>query len=1348
MKKLLIILFCLISISLNATIYYVAKTGNNGNPGTIGSPFLTITYGISRLASGDILFVRTGTYNERVTVSGHDGTSGYPTILSAYSGEYPIIDGNGLGTNTLVTLSDDYINFIGFELNNGGASGIVSDGVYNLISHCEVHNCWASGIGVSGDYTIIEYCNVYDCCQNNNHDEGRSDSWGSGISARRYPDYCIIRHCIAHDNWGEGISTFEATHTTIEDNISYNAYTVMIYVSDATDCLVQRNFVYQTKTMGDEHPVGIGHWNETGIPSNARNTFINNIAYGCSRNFYTGGSLDNILVANNTFINSIYGCNIIVAGVGETSNNVNSSYRNNIIVQEDGSYCIWPVEASKLVGITFSNNLYNKSYDSDCIGAGDVISTNHISRSGSYTNTNYYTLSSSSDAIDAGVDISINYDFGENARDANPDIGAYEYLTETSYTLQGQTYTNTNASWDGVDILRDNPTNFSFINNSVTSQNTSGYMLQAGDENGGLSTNNNLDGAIITGNKFVWTGNPVPVSTHGIMLGYNINQIVKYNYFDNTHYSIVFKSDDAYNMTDISGVVAYNIFHGGATNIRIKGFNGVKIYNNTFYSVNSSTLIYIDANTTTPSINTKIKNNIFFTPSGTPVIYLASGCGNGFECDYNIYYCAGSNPVFYVNGSSITWVAWLALGYDTHSVIVNPNFINTTALVPTSRLNYGTNLGSTYQSGLSTSATWVVGSAPSVINQNGSWQIGARLYSASALPNAAFTASATNITAGTTVTFTDQSTGSPTSWYWTFGETPVSTLQNPTHLYNNAGSYTVSLTATNSAGSDVETKINYINVTSYGAHVYYISPTGSDISGSGTIGSPWFTLSHAYAATVPGDIIYVRGGTYIATPQTLSGISGTAGNLISILNYPNETPVFDYSYHSVSGMTCCLRVQNADYIHIKGLRFTNLIQPTNGNGGNGLYGIFINNVDNSTFELCEIDHIGGWGVVIGDGCDDDLFLNCDSHHNADPYSASPWDGSDGFETGSATSTDITFRGCRAWWNCDDGWDLRLACGNYTLENCWAFYNGYEPGTFTPRGNGEAFKLGPKSSSPDVGTVLRTVTNCVAYRNLTTGFSCLRAGYYSFHVVMYNNIAYYNGVTISGNGFYFPTYDFPTVFRNNVDYGNGTAPVIHASHDSQYNSWDGGVTVTDADFASISPTGIDGARQAGSLPDVNFLKLVSGSDLINAGINVGLSYQGSAPDLGAFEFGGTTPALPVVSTNSVYDVTSSTAKSGGYIASGSGIIARGVCWSTTPEPAISKSDNYSSDGTGTGTFVSTITGLTATLTYYIRAYAINSVGTAYGDERSFVAEGGGSEATGNLLKHNMKLVKIGGKLIKH
>ena len=93
-------------------------------------------------------------------------------------------------------------------------------------------------------------------------------------------------------------------------------------------------------------------------------------------------------------------------------------------------------------------------------------------------------------------------------------------------------------------------------------------------------------------------------------------------------------------------------------------------------------------------------------------------------------------------------------------------------------------------------------------------------------------------------------------------------------------------------------------------------------------------------------------------------------------------------------------------------------------------------------------------------------------------------------------------------------------------------------------------------------------------------------------------------------------------------------------------------------------------------------------------------------------------MPVVNTSPVSSISNTTAITGGNVttAGSSAVSARGVCWSTSPNPLIS--GNHSTDGSGTGTFVSNITGLTPNTSYHVRAYATNSVGIAYGNDIQF------------------------------
>ena len=93
--------------------------------------------------------------------------------------------------------------------------------------------------------------------------------------------------------------------------------------------------------------------------------------------------------------------------------------------------------------------------------------------------------------------------------------------------------------------------------------------------------------------------------------------------------------------------------------------------------------------------------------------------------------------------------------------------------------------------------------------------------------------------------------------------------------------------------------------------------------------------------------------------------------------------------------------------------------------------------------------------------------------------------------------------------------------------------------------------------------------------------------------------------------------------------------------------------------------------------------------------------------------------PTVTTAQVTNITQTTALGGGNVTNdgGADVTERGVCWSTSHNPTTS--GNHASNGTGTGSYTVNITGLTASTTYYVRAYAINSQGTSYGEEKSFI-----------------------------
>lgn len=139
-------------------------------------------------------------------------------------------------------------------------------------------------------------------------------------------------------------------------------------------------------------------------------------------------------------------------------------------------------------------------------------------------------------------------------------------------------------------------------------------------------------------------------------------------------------------------------------------------------------------------------------------------------------------------------------------------------------------------------------------------------------------------------------------------------------------------------------------------------------------------------------------------------------------------------------------------------------------------------------------------------------------------------------------------------------------------------------------------------------------------------------------------------------------------------------------------------------------------------------LQSESPAIDAGADLGYTYDylgqevpnGLLPDIGAIErYDEYPPIEPViVTTIRPYWTSESTAVAGGSVTSTGGgtVSVRGVCWNTTGTPTTS--DSKTEDGSGTGAYISLMTGLNNTLTYYVRAYAINEAGTSYGEELLF------------------------------
>ena len=419
--------------------YYVSPGGSDSNPGTMTLPWRTITKAGNSVVPGDTVYVRGGTYPESVTLSRSGSPSGNITI-QAYPNEKPVITGNSLSMSSwgsLVSISGSYITFSGFEVSNSRYIGIIIKGTHDVVDNAFSHHNQGNGILIAGDYSTVQNSRVWRNVLSNEY--GKAGRWDTGLSAARdttngITDNAVIRNNTVWENWGEGISSFEANGTVIEGNISHDNYSANIYVSDSTNVLVQDNLVYMDNAsyvFGSGANVGIMMGDEKYTPASANITVINNIAYNNHRNFFwwKGNQevgMNNVLIAYNTFVNGCgdgsNGNSNVIIGAG-THQNVR--FMDNI-VQQDSAIPLIGTKAQE--GITYSHNLWSRAPLSAAAGAGDVIANPLLAKAGSTFSSQYYALTGSSPAINKGISLSeVLTDFARATRGSPSDIGALEY---------------------------------------------------------------------------------------------------------------------------------------------------------------------------------------------------------------------------------------------------------------------------------------------------------------------------------------------------------------------------------------------------------------------------------------------------------------------------------------------------------------------------------------------------------------------------------------------------------------------------------------------------------------------------------------------------------------------------------------------------------------------------------------------------------------------------------------------------------------------------------------------------------------------------------------------------------
>ena len=424
----------------------------------------------------------------------------------------------------------------------------------------------------------------------------------------------------------------------------------------------------------------------------------------------------------------------------------------------------------------------------------------------------------------------------------------------------------------------------------------------------------------------------------------------------------------------------------------------------------------------------------------------------------------------------------------------------------------------------------------------------------------------------------------------------------------------------------------------------FVSPNGKDTN-FGTIESPFWSVQKAQSLVSAGDTVYIRGGNYVITESDISRVesnlfacvgfldkSGSNDKLIKYWAFPGEQPLFDFTAVKPANQRVVGFWVSGNYIHIKGIEITGVqVTITTHTESYCIYSWGNHNI----FENISMHDNKCTGLRHRNG-GYNLFLNCDAYNNHDDVSEDKKGGNtDGFGCHpKAGGKGNVFRGCRAWFNSDDGYDCIRSAEPIVFDSCWAFYNGYSK-SFGSLGDGNGFKMG--GYAYDVASLIpnpvpsNTIQLCVAVRNKANGF-------YSNH--------HLNGNTWLNNSAYFNAYNYNMVNResaesqninvngynhilkNNLGYKgrSGETAYLDASQNTlANNTFEMNLVITDNDFVSLSEELLMAPRNAdGSLPDINFMKISPSGKLMDSGVDIGFPFSGDAPEPGAFE-----QPLPIV-----------------------------------------------------------------------------------------------------------------------
>jgi hypothetical protein len=427
------------------------------------------------------------------------------------------------------------------------------------------------------------------------------------------------------------------------------------------------------------------------------------------------------------------------------------------------------------------------------------------------------------------------------------------------------------------------------------------------------------------------------------------------------------------------------------------------------------------------------------------------------------------------------------------------------------------------------------------------------------------------------------------------GNGGASTGQGGGGASGNAGASGTSGEAGTSGGGDAGPTPGLENYST----VHHVAPNGLPTNTGASFDSP-LDFATALARVTAGQAIFMQGGTYpIAYTEGAKNTivlskSGTEAQPIGLFASGGSRAVIDFSFPPQAWVQDSYGFElTGSYWYIYGIDITRA----------GYQGVYVKGAHN-TFRNVRFYDNRNTGLEINKGGSYTTVIDCDAYRNYDPKKLGGM--ADGFGPKETQGPGNRFIGCRAWENSDDGYDTFESPEVVTFDHCWAFRNGIDVWNYGGfDGNGNGFKVGGNAV-----VARNVVTHSVAFGHPNKGFDQNNnAG----GVTLFNNTAYDNGTNF---GFGNPVSSGEMhLLRNNISL-DGAVSVSNATQ--SHNSWSSGFSVASGDFVSLDTSTATAPRNPdGSLPPSTLFRLEPESALNEAGVDVGLPFDGGAPNLGAF-----------------------------------------------------------------------------------------------------------------------------------